>query len=60
MTPVLTELSALPEGLLLDGELVAWKGSEPYFPLVCRRVLNRGQSPSRSSSSTCCEPTGKT
>ncbi len=44
MTPVLPELSALPEGLVLDGELVAWKGSEPYFPHVCRRVLNRDSS----------------
>lgn len=42
MTPVLPELQALPAGLVLDGELVAWKGGiEPYFPLVCRRVLNR-------------------
>ena len=44
MTPVLPELQALPTGLLLDGELVAWKGSEPYFPLVCRRVLSRDMS----------------
>ena len=44
MTPVLPELRRLPTGLLLDGELVAWKGSEPYFPLVCRRVLNRDMS----------------
>ncbi len=44
MTPVLPELGALPEGLVLDGELVAWKGSEPYFPLVCRRVLNKDPS----------------
>jgi bifunctional non-homologous end joining protein LigD len=42
--PVLPELRALPPGLLLDGELVAWKDSEPYFPLVCRRVLNRDMS----------------
>ena len=41
MTAVLPELRELPEGLVLDGELVAWKGSEPYFPLICRRVLNR-------------------
>ncbi|MDQ3671979.1 MAG: hypothetical protein M3364_06025 [Actinomycetota bacterium] len=27
-------------GLVFDGELVAWWSSEPYFPLVCRRVLN--------------------
>ena len=25
---------------MLDGELVAWKGTEPYFPHICRRVLN--------------------
>ena len=44
MTPVLPELRALPAGLVLDGELVAWKESELYFPLVCRRVLNRHMS----------------
>jgi len=44
MTEVLPELRRLPAGLVLDGELVAWKGSEPYFPLVCRRVLNRDMS----------------
>jgi bifunctional non-homologous end joining protein LigD len=44
MTFVLPELNALPSGLVLDGELVAWKGSEPYFPLICRRVLNRDAS----------------
>ena len=44
MTSVLPELRALPSDLLLDGELVAWKGSEPYFPHVCRRVLNRDMS----------------
>jgi bifunctional non-homologous end joining protein LigD len=41
MTAVLPELRGLPAGLVLDGELVAWKGGEPYFPHVCRRVLNR-------------------
>ena len=41
MTTVLPELPSVPTGLVLDGELVAWKGSEPYFPLICRRVLNR-------------------
>jgi ATP dependent DNA ligase domain len=40
MTSVLPELRDLPAGLVLDGELVAWRGSEPYFPLICRRVLN--------------------
>jgi bifunctional non-homologous end joining protein LigD len=40
MTPVLPELRKLPTGLLLDGELVAWKGRVPWFPNVCRRVLN--------------------
>jgi bifunctional non-homologous end joining protein LigD len=41
MTQVLPELRGLPAGLVLDGELVAWKRNQPYFPLVCRRVLNR-------------------
>ena len=40
MTTALPELRDLPGGLVLDGELVGWKGSEPYFPHVCRRVLN--------------------
>jgi bifunctional non-homologous end joining protein LigD len=40
MTPVLPELRKLPSGLLLGGELVAWKGRVPWFPDVCRRVLN--------------------
>ena len=44
MTQVLPELRSLPSNLLLDGELVAWKESQPYFPLVCRRVLNRDMS----------------
>jgi bifunctional non-homologous end joining protein LigD len=43
MTAVLPELGGLP-GLVLDGELVAWKGVEPYFPHICRRVLNRDMS----------------
>jgi bifunctional non-homologous end joining protein LigD len=44
MTEVLPELRGLPTGLVLDGELVAWKKSQPYFPLICRRVLNRDMS----------------
>jgi bifunctional non-homologous end joining protein LigD len=40
MTPVLPELRNLPAGLVLDGELVAWKGRVPWFPNICRRVLN--------------------
>jgi bifunctional non-homologous end joining protein LigD len=62
MTSVLPELQALPSGLVLDGELVAWKGSEPYFPLVCRRVLNLEtlRCRSRSSSSTYSDETAST
>ena len=41
MTELIPELRGLAAGLVLDGELVAWKSSQPYFPLVCRRVLNR-------------------
>jgi bifunctional non-homologous end joining protein LigD len=44
MTPVVPELRGLPTGLILDGELGAWRKSEPYFPLVCRHVLNRHMS----------------
>src|SRR5688572_32844729 len=40
MTPALPELENLPAGLVLDGELVAWKGHEPHFPALCRRMLN--------------------
>jgi bifunctional non-homologous end joining protein LigD len=40
MTPALAELQDLPSGLVLDGELVAWKGRDPYFPAPCRRMLN--------------------
>jgi bifunctional non-homologous end joining protein LigD len=40
MTPCLPELRSLPEGLILDGELVAWKGREPWFPHLRRRMLN--------------------
>jgi ATP-dependent DNA ligase len=42
MTPaVAPELQTLPAGLVLDGEIVAWREREPYFPDLCRRVLNR-------------------
>jgi ATP-dependent DNA ligase len=44
MTELLPQLSNLPEGLVLDGELVAWRDGDPYFPLVCQRVLNRDAS----------------
>ena len=40
MTSALPELRNLPTGLVLDGELVAWKGRDPYFPALCRRMLN--------------------
>jgi ATP-dependent DNA ligase len=40
MTPALHELRGMPSGFVLDGELVAWRGREPYFPLVGRRILN--------------------
>jgi bifunctional non-homologous end joining protein LigD len=34
------ELAGLPEGLVLDGELVAFQGSDPWFPSVCDRILH--------------------
>ena len=46
MTPTLPELENLPTGLILDGELVAWKDGVPYFPALCRRMLN-GDTPIR-------------
>lgn len=39
MTSRLPELETLPPGLVLDGELVAWKNGVPHFPDVCRRLL---------------------
>jgi bifunctional non-homologous end joining protein LigD len=44
MTELLPELAALPPGLVLDGELVAWRDGDPYFPDICARVLNRDAS----------------
>lgn len=40
MKSALPELRNLPSGLVLDGELVAWKGRDPYVPALCRRMLN--------------------
>lgn len=34
------ELERLPRGLVLDGELVAFKDSDPWFPSVCNRILH--------------------
>jgi len=44
MTQLLPELRYLPGGLVLDGELVAWRKGVPYFPLLTRRLLNRDRS----------------
>ena len=45
MTEALPELRALPEGLILDGELVAFnKAGDPHFPLIGKRVLHRDRS----------------
>ena len=33
-------MKELPAGLVLDGELVPWRGSELQFPSLCRRILN--------------------
>ena len=40
MTDAVRELAALPPGLVFDGELVAWRDGDPYFPDVWARVLN--------------------
>jgi bifunctional non-homologous end joining protein LigD len=34
------EFAALPPGLVLDGELVAFEGDDPWFPHVCDRILH--------------------
>jgi bifunctional non-homologous end joining protein LigD len=44
MTEKLPEFRYLPGGLLLDGELVAWKKGVPHFPLLTRRILNGDRS----------------
>ena len=44
MTEQLPELRYLPGGLVLDGELVAWKKRVPHFPLLTRRLLNGDRS----------------
>lgn len=40
MGSLVPELESLPTGIVLDGELVAWRGSELHFPSLCRRILN--------------------
>ena len=45
MTELLPELRGLPADLVLDGELVAWKRSQPNFPLICRRAQSRHDGP---------------
>ena len=40
MTALLPELEGLPAGLVLDGELVAWRDGVPWFPDVCARLLH--------------------
>ena len=45
MTELLPELEALPKGLVLDGELVAFNDDgDPHFPLLCRRMLHGDRS----------------
>jgi bifunctional non-homologous end joining protein LigD len=45
MTEALPELRGLPEGLVLDGELVAFnKAGDPHFPLLSKRILNLDRS----------------
>lgn len=40
MTPLLPELAALPDGLAVDGELVAFgDDGSPSFPQLCDRML---------------------
>jgi bifunctional non-homologous end joining protein LigD len=40
MAALLPELAELPDGLMLDGELVAWENGLPSFLRLCRRMLH--------------------
>jgi bifunctional non-homologous end joining protein LigD len=40
LTTLVPELAGLPDGLMLDGELVAWDGGRPSFPRLCERLLH--------------------
>jgi bifunctional non-homologous end joining protein LigD len=45
MTAEVPELAALPKGLVLDGELVAFnEQGAPHWPLLCERVLHGNRS----------------
>jgi bifunctional non-homologous end joining protein LigD len=44
MTSFLPELAGLPDGLMLDGGLVAWEDGLPSFPRLCQRVLHGDRS----------------
>jgi len=56
MSERVPELSTLPKGLVLDGELVAFNDNgAPHWPLLCERILHgNGRSWSRSWRSMCC------
>jgi len=44
MTAQVPELAALPDGLVLDGELVAFnEHGGPHWPLLCERVLHENR-----------------
>ena len=38
---MLPDLEAVPTGLVLDGELIAFDDGRPSFPLLCNQVLHR-------------------
>jgi ATP-dependent DNA ligase len=40
MTGVVPELSDVPVEGVFDGELIAFADGQPYFPLVCDRLLH--------------------
>jgi bifunctional non-homologous end joining protein LigD len=40
MSELVPELAGLPDGLMLDGELVAWEDGLPSFPRLCQRMLH--------------------
>ena len=60
MTSLVPELAGLPDGLAVDGELIAFGDDGlPSFPRLCDRMLHgKHHAKSCSSSSTCSASTG--
>jgi hypothetical protein len=53
MAALLPELSGLPDGLMLDGELVAWEDGLPGFPRLCQSPASPGSRLASKAQSSC-------